>query len=104
MVLANELDKATLDFHKQGVVLYYVEEPRGFTGPSEDRIEGDYALLALGIDLLPLEEVFPFRGDAPDPAFASIGQNDDGVVPEELGDGDFVVPQVVGEGSMKLPM
>ncbi len=46
----------------------------------------------------PFGEVLPFGGDGADARFVAVGEDDEGVVPEELGDGGLVVAQVVVEG------
>lgn len=46
----------------------------------------------------PFGEVLPFRGDGADARFVTVGKDDQGVGPEELGDDGFVVAQVVVVG------
>ena len=73
----------------------------GFADASDHRLQTDTASFALVIDLLPFGEVLPPRRHAADPAFRSVRQDDDGVVPEDLWDRVSIVGEVVLEGVLK---
>lgn len=42
--------------------------------------------------------MLPFRGDAAYAAAGAIGENDEGIIPEELRYGVLIIPEVVLEG------
>jgi hypothetical protein len=96
VVLGDQLDQPARDFLKQGEVLDEVQQRAGSQGRAGHRLQRDDALLALAVDLLPLVEVLPAGGHAAQAGLAAVGQDDEGVVPEEVRDGVLVVAQVAG--------
>ena len=48
--------------------------------------------------------MLPFRGNAADAGLAAIGEDDEAVIPENLGDGIFIVRQILIVGSFKCFM
>ena len=87
MVLGDELARAARGFDKQREVLDQVEEPSGLADAAQHRLQTDDAWLAFAVDLLPVGEVIPLRSQAAEFALAAVGENDEGVVPEDLRDG-----------------
>jgi len=61
---------------------------------ANEGFEVDAAGFAFAVDALPLAELFPGGGDAAYFCLAAVGEDDGGVVPEELGDGFFVVGEI----------
>ena len=104
MVLGDQLHQALLRLLEEREVLHQIEEPHPIAGPPDHGLEGNDPLLAFGIDPLPLGEMLPLRRDAADPALATIRENDESVVPEELRDSRLVVAEVVAESRLDGPM
>src|SRR5579884_605418 len=102
MIAREDLDIATLFPAKEGEVLDDIEQACLVTDAANERFERDDALLALVVDLLPLEIIFPAGGQAADLALCAIGDDDGGVIPEQLWDGVFVVADVAVEGVLKM--
>lgn len=79
------------------MVFYQVEEALLAAGANEHGFDGDYSVIALFIDLLPVREVLPLRGDRAEARVASVRQDDERVVEEDLRDRVLVVAEVVVE-------
>ena len=95
VVLGDELDGAALDIGIDGEVLDEIEEASGIAGAADEGFEGDGGGFVFRCGATPFGEVLPFGGDGADARFVAVGEDDEGVVPEELGDGGLVVAQVV---------
>ena len=65
---------------------------------------GSAFLFAFIVNLLPLSEVLPPGSHAADFALRTIGEDDGGVVPEELRNRIFVIAEVVLVGVLYRPM
>ena len=70
--------------------------------PRIDRLDRDPAFLALGVDLLPFEEVLPGRGDRPHLGLRAVREDDEPVGDEDVGDRVAVVGEVVVVGVLEV--
>ncbi len=104
MVLGEDLDERAAALAIEDEVLGEVEQAGVVADAAQDGIERDDARLAFAFNLLPLEEVLPASGEGADTSLAAVGEEDEGVVPEELGDGVFIVAQVVLIGVLQAAM
>ena len=86
MVARDELDEPAGQLLEDGEVADDVEEALWRAHPSDDRLDRDAAFLALGVDLLPFEEVLPGRGDRPDLRLGTVREDDEPVGDEDVGD------------------
>ena len=93
MVLGDDLDGFAFGVGVEDEVLDDVEKATFLAGGAEDGFEADAAGLGLGFYLLPLVEVLPGPGEAADYGGAAVGQDDEGVLPEQVRDGVFVIEQ-----------
>ncbi len=98
VILGHDLDETTTHSLKKDEVLSNVQEATRCARASDQGLQGDDAFLALAVDLLPWAEVLPFGGDGTDAAVAAVGEDDEGVAPEEVGDGVFVIAEVFAIG------
>ena len=102
VVLGHNLDYPAPDFHEQEEVLQDVQKPDWLASPPENGFKGDDSFFPLAVDFFPVIEMAPVGCDAPNLGLASIGEDDEGVEPEELRDGVLVVCQISGEGCLNL--
>ena len=102
VVFGDDFDKRAFSGIEKGVVFDEVEESVFFTGALDNCVEGDDPRFGFVADLFPLAEVVPGCGGAADDALAAVGEENDGVVVEELGDGGFVVLEVLFVGEFEL--
>ncbi len=98
MVFAENLDRFTGDVGEEGEVFDKIKEAIGFAGAANHGFEGDGGWFVFIGDPFPLGEVLPGGGDGAEAAVGAVGEDDETVVPEELGDGFLVVAEVVVEG------
>ncbi len=101
MVSGDQLLQPALRLDEQDKVLGDIQETGRLTDTAQSCLQRDQAFLPFAVDLLPIAEVLPFAGDAPDLGRAAVGQQDHRVVPEDLGNGVFVVSQVIVEGVLE---
>ena len=104
VVLGDDLDQPALGVVEDGEVLDQIEEPGLLARSPNQRLQGDDALFAFAVDPLPVGEMLPARRHAADLRLAAVGQDDEGVVPEQLRDGLLVVLQVVLVGVFEPPV
>ena len=102
VVFGDDFDERAFSGIEKGVVFDEVEESVFFAGALDYGVEGDDAGFGFIADLFPLTEVIPGCGDAADDALAAVGEENDGVVVEELRDGGFVVLEVLFVGEFEL--
>ena len=55
-------------------------------------------LLLLGANSFPFGEVLPTGGEPAESALGTVGDDNQGIVPEQMGNGVFVVAEIVMEG------
>ena len=91
-------------FRVKDEVFDNIQQAGFITHPAQHGVERDDTFLAFGIDALPLVEMFPFSAQAAQAGGFAVGENDQGVVPEKLGDGIFVIAQIVLVGVFELLM
>ncbi len=104
VIASDQLYQAALFVTKEREVFHDVEQAIFFTGAANKRFQRDDSRLFLVADLFPFKEMFPASRHTADPALVSIGEQDKGVVPEELRDGVFVVAQVIVKGMLQSLM
>ena len=102
VVFGDDLNDVAFGGVEEGVVFDEIEESAFFTGALDDGVEGDYSRFGFVADLFPLAEVVPGCGGAADDALAAVGEEDEGIVVKELGDGGFVVLEVLFVGKFEL--
>jgi len=91
VILGQNFGGGALGGEEDGEIFHQVKQAGFVAGALHDGIEGDNALFVLITDFLPLAEVLPGSGNGADAAFTAVGEEDEGVVPEQLGNGGFVV-------------
>ena len=91
VVFGDQFLQPTPGGDEQGEVFGDVQETGRLAHAAQDGIQGDDALFAFAVDLLPLTEVFPCAGQGADFGLAAIGQDDDGVVPEQVWDSILII-------------
>src|SRR6266566_2820338 len=84
MVLRKYLDCSSTDLLKEAEILHDVQESLLLTRASDNGFQGDDADFAFGVDLLPFAEVFEPRCDCTDFGLASVRQDDEPIMPEDL--------------------
>ena len=95
MVASEQLDEATGQVLEGHEVLDDVEQALLGAHAPDDRLQRHRSFLTFGVDLLPLGEELPARGDGPDLGLRAVGQDQEPVRDEEVRDGVAVVAQVV---------
>ena len=86
MVLGQNLEQARPLLGEQREVLHEIEEAHRVADASEHHLERDTAGFVLPLDALPLEEPLPVRRERADAALDAVGGDEQGVVPEQVGD------------------
>jgi len=102
MVFGEEFTQAPRAFFKEDKIFDEVKQPRMFARAANHCFERDDTSLTFRVDALPFRKVFPFGGDASDAAIASIREEDERVVPKELGNGVLVIAQIVVVGILDI--
>ncbi len=82
---------------KERKVFNQVEKLGGLACAANHRLKTDDALFAFIVNPLPFNEMIEACGQTADQAFASVREDDEGVVPEELRNRVLVIAQVVVE-------
>ena len=98
VVLGDDLFQPALAFVVEDIVLQQVQEARRRAGRAHERFQRDDARFALAVDLFPGVEMLPRRGETAQHGLAAVGEHDETVVPEEVGDGVQIVAEVVRVG------
>ena len=91
MVPGQQLDEPAGQLLEGDEVLDDVEQPLLGAHAPDDRLQRDRPLLALGVDLLPLREELPTRGDGPDLRLRAVGEDEEPIRDEQVRDGVAVV-------------
>ena len=102
VVARDELDEPTRQLLEDGEVADDVEEALRRAHAADDRLDRDAAFLALGVDLLPFEEVLPGRGDGADLRLGTVREDDEPVRDEDVRDRVAVVGEVVVVGVLEV--
>ena len=95
VILGDKLDQSALRLHEEREVFDEVEQPFVIAQPPKHGLQRTRALFLLGTDAFPLGEVLPTGGDPAEFALGAVGNDNQGIVPEQMGNGVFVVAQIV---------
>src|SRR5437763_698403 len=91
MVPCKQLDQRPSGIIKEGEILHDIQQAALFAAAPNHGLERDRAFFILAANFLPLEKVFPTSRHAADPAFMTVREDDEGVVPEDLRNGVPIV-------------
>ena len=91
----DQLDETAGPLLEDDEVFEDVEQAAGLAHAAQHGFEGDDAVLALAVDLLPVEEMLPLGGDGAGAGLAAVGEDDEAVGIEDVADSVAVVGQVV---------
>ena len=102
MIFRGDLGQAAFCFFVKREILDQINQLLFAAGASDQRLQRDDALFALGVDSFPVGKMFPACRHAADLGAGAVGEDDEGVVPEHLRNRVLVVFQVVLVGVLDL--
>ena len=101
VVLGDKLDESALRLHEEREVFDKVQQPSMLAQPPKHGFQRTRPLLLFGADPFPFGEVFPTGGDPAESTLGTVGEDNQRIVPEQLGNGVFVIAEIVGVGGGK---
>ena len=102
VIARHQLDQPAFGFGEQDEILDDVQQAGRLARAANHRVQADDARLAFAVDALPVGKMLPLGGEAAHQAVAAVREDDEGVVPKELGNGVFVIAQVVVVGVLEF--
>ena len=86
--------------HEEREVFDEVEQPFVIAQSPEHRLQRTRPLLLLGADSFPFGEVLPTGGEPGESALGAVGENNQGIVPKQVGNGVLVIAEIVDVGGV----
>ena len=100
VILGDKLDESALRLHEEREVFDEVEQAFMIAQSPEHGLQRTRALFLLGTDAFPFGEVLPTGGDPAEPALRAVGDDNQRIVPEQVGNGVFVVAEIAAVGGV----